>query len=176
MAATVSRPASATGELQVMLFCTCATSRLWLESQTGIPDLSGAGAQSADKTQGNGWCRAKPEEPLASSRQYQCWSWTLYADQLQRGRSVRLFNVIDDFNREALCASRWISPPASRVKRALEQVITWRGRSPPLSDVTIWARNHIKGRGSNDGRNREGITLGYIQPGNPQQNAYIERF
>ncbi len=49
-------------------------------------------------------------------------------DQLSDGRSVRLFNVIDDFNREALCIEVDFSLPASRVKRALEQVITWRGK------------------------------------------------
>ncbi len=36
------------------------------------------------------------------------------------------------------------------------------------------ARN-TSAKSSSDGRNRRD-NLGYIQPGNPQQNAYIERF
>jgi putative transposase len=40
-------------------------------------------------------------------------------DQLVDGRSIRLFNVIDDFNREALAMEIDLSLPAERVIRAL---------------------------------------------------------
>ncbi len=39
------------------------------------------------------------------------------------GRSVRLLNVIDDFNREALAIEVDFSLPANRVVRTLEQLI-----------------------------------------------------
>jgi putative transposase len=44
-------------------------------------------------------------------------------DQLHDGRSIRLFNVIDDFNREALAIDIDFSMPAARVVRSLNQVI-----------------------------------------------------
>jgi putative transposase len=44
-------------------------------------------------------------------------------DQLSDGRSVRLLNVIDDFNREALAIDVDFSLSASRVVRMLEQLI-----------------------------------------------------
>src|SRR5690606_30640368 len=49
-------------------------------------------------------------------------------DQLTDGRSIRLFNVIDDYNREGLCIDVDFSLPALRVIRSLEQVIEWRGK------------------------------------------------
>ena len=52
-------------------------------------------------------------------------------DQLADGRSFRLLNIIDDFNRETLEID--LSLPAGRVVRALEQVIEWRGN--PSSTV-----------------------------------------
>ena len=47
---------------------------------------------------------------------------------LQDGRSIRLFNVIDDFNREALGIEVDFSLPAERVVRSLDQIIAWRGK------------------------------------------------
>lgn len=44
-------------------------------------------------------------------------------DQLGDGRNFRLFNVIDDFNREALGIEVDFSLPSARIIRALEQVI-----------------------------------------------------
>ena len=44
-------------------------------------------------------------------------------DQLSDGRSFRLFNVLDDFNREGLAIEVDLSLPSARVIRALEQVI-----------------------------------------------------
>jgi putative transposase len=49
-------------------------------------------------------------------------------DQLSDGRSVRLFNVIDDFNREDLCIEADFSLPSERVTRSLDQLIEWRGK------------------------------------------------
>ena len=56
------------------------------------------------------------------------WSIDFMHDQLHDGRAIRLFNVIDDFNREALAIDNDFSMPASRVVRSLDQVIEWRGK------------------------------------------------
>jgi len=43
------------------------------------------------------------------------------------GRCVRLFNVLDDFNREGLCTDEDFSSQAKRVICKLNQVFEWRG-------------------------------------------------
>jgi putative transposase len=101
------------------------------------------------------------------------WSMDFMHDQLKDGCSIRLLNVIDDFNREALGIEIDFSLRSARVIRALEQIIEWRGKPAAIrcdngpeylsEAITQWARQH-------------GIALNYIQPGKPQQNAYVERF
>lgn len=56
------------------------------------------------------------------------WSMDFMHDQLSDGRSYRLLNVIDDFNREGLGIEVDFSLPTERVIRSLEQIIEWRGK------------------------------------------------
>ena len=117
--------------------------------------------------------REKPEPLAVPTKTNECWSMDFMHDQLDDGRSYRLFNVIDDFNREGLGIEVDLSLPAERVIRSLEQIIEWRGQPQRLrcdngpeyisSALSNWAK-------------RRGIALEYIQPGKPQQNAYIERY
>ena len=46
--------------------------------------------------------REKPEPLAVPEAINHCWSMDFMHDQLADGRSFRLFNLIDDFNREAL--------------------------------------------------------------------------
>jgi len=95
------------------------------------------------------------------------------SDSLIDGRSLRTFNVLDDFNREGLGIDVDLSLPSARVIRSLEQIIEWRGKplaircdnGPEYISQTLkyWAE-------------QQQIKLMYIQPGKPTQNAYIERF
>jgi putative transposase len=57
-----------------------------------------------------------------------CWWMDFMHDQLADGRSYRLFNVINDFNREGLTIEVNFSLPASLVGRALDRIIEWRGQ------------------------------------------------
>lgn len=117
--------------------------------------------------------RHKPEPLKQPLRQNQVWSMDFMHDQLSDGRTYRLFNVLDDFRREGLMIEAGFSLPAIRVIRALSQLIEWRGKPRVIrcdngpefisSEFTEWARKHS-------------IRIEYIQPGKPQQNAYIERF
>jgi putative transposase len=47
--------------------------------------------------------RDKPDALVMSLNINQVWSMDFMHEQLQDGRSIRLFNVIDDFNCESLC-------------------------------------------------------------------------
>ena len=94
-------------------------------------------------------------------------------DQLSDGRSFRLFNAIDDYNREALGIEIDFSLPSERVIRVLKQVIEWRGR-PNIIRCDNGPEN-ISGAIQN-WASQTGIAFQYIQPGKPQQNAYVERF
>lgn len=44
-------------------------------------------------------------------------------DVLVRGRRIRTFNVVDDFNREALAIEIDLNIPAQRVVRVLDRVM-----------------------------------------------------
>ena len=117
--------------------------------------------------------RVMPEALSVPELLKQIWSMDFRHDQLQDGRTFRLFNVIDDFNREALGIEADFSLPSERVIRSLEQIIEWRGQPAALrSDngpeyvsaaLLSWP-------------NSNGIRLDYTQHGKPQQNAYLERF
>ena len=117
--------------------------------------------------------RNKPEPLTVPQQSNQVWSMDFMHDQLEDGRSFRLFNVIDDFNREALGIEVDFSQPSQRVIRALKQIIAWRGKPDTIrcdngpenisETVQEWAK-------------KWGIRFEYIQPGKPQQNAYVERF
>ena len=107
---------------------------------------------------------AEPEAPNIT------WSMDFMADRLADGRQFRLLNVLDDFNREGLGIEVDFSLPAERVIRSLDRIIEWRGKPITIrvdngpeyisGKLLIWAK-------------KLGIT---IQPGQPQQNAYIERY
>ena len=95
------------------------------------------------------------------------------ADRLGDGRAFRLLNVLDDFNREGLGIEVDFSLPAERVVRTLNQIIEWRGA--PKAIRVDNGPEYISGR-LMEWAEDKGITLTYIQPGKPQQNAYVERY
>ena len=110
-----------------MLSAFAQCERVWLESQAGVPDLPGAGTEPLHQAQeangaGKAGALAVPEMINDS------WSMDFMHDQLNHGRSYRLLNVIDDFNREGLGIEVDFSVPAERVIRSLEQIIEWRGK------------------------------------------------
>jgi len=61
--------------------------------------------------------REKPETLATPVAINQCWSMDFMHDQLSDGRSFRLFNVLDDFNREGLAIEVDFSP-AGRTRGA----------------------------------------------------------
>lgn len=117
--------------------------------------------------------REKPKPPAVPTGINPVWSVDFMYDQLEDGRSYRLFNVIDDFNREALGIEIDFSLPAGRVIRALEQIIEWRGK--PAAVRCDNGPENISALVQRWAEQRQ-IRIDYIQPGKPQQNAYVERF
>ncbi|AOL19696.1 transposase [Xanthomonas citri pv. malvacearum] len=117
--------------------------------------------------------RERPEPLAVPEAINQVWSMDFMHDQLADGRSFRLFNVLDDFNREGLGIEVDLSLPSARVIRSLEQIIEWRGKPAVIrcdngpeyisGALLSWAQ-------------RLGIRVEHIQPGKPQQNAYVERY
>lgn len=116
--------------------------------------------------------RNKPEPLKEPIRSNQVWSMDFMHDQLSDGRKFRLFNVIDDYRREGIAIEAGFSLPALRVIRVLNQLLEWRQKPVAIRcdngpefishEFVSWAQ-------------KQGIRIEYIQPGKPQQNAYIER-
>lgn len=117
--------------------------------------------------------RERPQPLAVPEAINHVWSMDFMHDQLSDGRSFRLFNVLDDFNREGLGIEVDLSLPAARVIRSLDQIIEWRGKPGAIRCDN--GPEYISGA-LQQWAEQNGIKLDYIQPGNPQQNAYIERY
>ena len=108
-----------------------------------------------------------PAEPNHS------WSLDFMSDALYNGTRFRVLNILDEGIREALDIVIDTSLPAARLVRVLEQLRAERGvpkmirvdNGPEMTSSTFtqWCENHS-------------IHISYIEPGKPNQNAYIERF
>ena len=53
------------------------------------------------------------------------------------GRRFRTFNVVDDYNREALAIEVDLSLPSVRVIRVLERIVAWRGYPVKVRKVEV---------------------------------------
>lgn len=103
----------------------------------------------------------------------QVWSADFMQEALWDGRRFRTFNVIDDFNREALAIEIDTGISAQRVIRILDQIAVWRGlpnrirfdNGPELTALAVadWAEEN-------------GVELEFIKPDRPMQNGFIEHF
>ncbi|MBO9770044.1 MULTISPECIES: IS3 family transposase [Xanthomonas] len=101
------------------------------------------------------------------------WSVDFMSDALACGRRFRTFNVVDDFNREVLHIEVDTSINSHRLVRVFEQIkhdhglpqVVRSDNGPEfLGDAfTSWLKVN-------------GVAIQYIQPGKPNQNAFIERF
>jgi len=117
---------------------------------------------------------ARIGEPLVlPGERNETWSADFMSDALWSGRRFRTFNVIDDYNREALRIEIDTSLPAARVVRALDELIEIRGQPKRLR---LDNGSELVSLALSQWANRHGIALAFIQPGKPTQNAYIERF
>lgn len=113
-------------------------------------------------------------QPLAAPAALnQTWALDFMHDRLYDSRPFRTLNVLDEGNREGLAIEVATSLPSWRVLAVLDELIALHGAPTALrldngpefiaEAVAVWAA-------------AQGIALRFIQPGKPDQNAYIERF
>lgn len=95
------------------------------------------------------------------------------ADRLGDGRAFRLLNALDDFNREGLGIEVDFSLPTESVIRSLDRIIKWRGKPGTIRNDR--GPEYIRAK-LMKWTEKQGVAILHIQPGHPQQNAYIERY
>jgi putative transposase len=110
---------------------------------------------------------------VAPARLNEGWALDFMTDTLYDGRRFRTFNVLDEGNREALAIEIGTSIPSARVIRVLDDLVCLYGRP---TRVRLDNGPELTAEAFVEWCAARGIAIGYIQPGKPDQNAFIERF
>jgi len=117
---------------------------------------------------------ARFRQPLSAPAQLNVtWALDFMTDTLYDGRPFRALTVIDEGNREGLGIEIGTSIPSARVIRVLDDLTRLYGRPARLrvdNGPELIAEAFVAWCTA------QRISLGYIQPGKPDQNAFIERF
>ena len=114
--------------------------------------------------------RIKSEMPEKINQR---WSMDFMYDILENKRSYRVFNVIDDYNRECLVCKAGRRFGGYDVSNMLDEAIKKYGKPEVIkSDNGSEFRSHHMRKWSEE----RGIKLEYIEAGKPTQNAQIESF
>jgi len=114
----------------------------------------------------------RPRQPMEiPAACNQRWSMDFVSDQLSNGRRFRVLNIVDNYSREMVGQLVSVSISGQQVSRFLNQLVEQRARPAKLicdngpeftsKALFFWSKeNNVK--------------LGFIQPGKPTQNAFVE--
>ena len=94
-------------------------------------------------------------------------------DVLIDGRRFRTLNILDLVTRECLAIEVDTSLPGQRVTRVLDQLVSWQGAP---KQITVDNGPEFAGQVLDAWAYAHGVTLDFIEPGKPTQNAHIESF
>lgn len=101
------------------------------------------------------------------------WSLDFVSDSFSDGRRFRMLAIVDDCTRECVALVADTSLSGARVARELDTAIASRGRPGTIvSDNGTELTSMAILKWSKEMR----VAWHYIQPGKPQQNAYVERY
>lgn len=101
------------------------------------------------------------------------WSMDFTLDTLADGRAFRTLNIVDDYTRECVAIEVDRSLPGLRVTRVLERLRAVRGL--PHS-IVLDNGPEFAGRTLEAWAYAANVTLCFIRPGKPIENAYVESF
>ena len=101
------------------------------------------------------------------------WSMDFVSDGLVDGRRVRCLNIVDDFTKQCLAIEVDTSLPGKRVVNVLQRLAESRGLP---KGITVDNGPEFVSKALDEWAYAVGLQLRFIQPGKPQQNAYIESF
>jgi putative transposase len=116
--------------------------------------------------------RSQPRVPMPRPvKPNERWSMDFVSDQLgPSGRRFRVLTVIDELTRECKALYVDFSIPGLRVARALDSI----GSLP--ASIRIDNGSEFTGAVMDQWADARGIKLDFINPGKPNENAFIESF
>lgn len=103
----------------------------------------------------------------------QLWSMDFVSDRIENGRRLRIFNLIDIYTKECVGNIIDTSIGGYRVARELDRIVEYRGK--PQAIICDNGPEFTSGK-MFDWSQSAKVDLNFIQPGKPQQNAFIESF
>lgn len=101
------------------------------------------------------------------------WSMDFVSDQLACGRRFRVLNIVDDYSREIVGQLVDTSITGRMVSRYLDQLSETRGLP---NDIVCANGTEFTSKVMFFWSKRTRVTLAFIQPGKPTQNAFVESF
>jgi len=123
--------------------------------------------------------RTKKRKKLTRDRQPLCspiavnvrWSMNFVSDQLSNGRRFRTLNIVDDYSREMVGQLVDFAITGQQVSRFLDQLSETRA----LPDKIVCDNGtEFTSKAMFFWQKETGVALGFIQPGKPTQNAFVE--
>lgn len=101
------------------------------------------------------------------------WSMDFVFDRIASGRAVKCLAIVDDATHEAVAVIPEHAIGGDHLVRLLDEVCAVRGKP---SIIRTDNGKEFTGRAMLTWAHRHGIALRLIEPGKPNQNAYIESF
>jgi putative transposase len=137
--------------------------RLWREEGLGLPPKPRRR-------------RRGPRMPghVSASRPGQVWAIDFLIDQTADGRPIKILTVTDEHTREALATPAARRMGADETVSALERIVEQRGSTPEL--IRCDNGPEFVAQALRDWCRFTGTATGYIEPGAPWQNPFVESF